>query len=226
MNYYAVERSTFLTHHGILGQKWGIRRYQNKDGSLTAAGRKHYKKVSDKNYTSMLKAYKVRENAKQLTAASRKLDAARDVLIKDNEEYFERARKNPKQFQEDVKKAMDLYIDEDELRELAQMELDEVIKEGKDLKDSWIANKAYHIHTATDPDYLRKYTPFIQSMTELNTLSKALAIQAYDKAGPKAMRKWSQEGSAGNPDGGSKSTRDDDIDMLAYLMKEEAKKSK
>lgn len=225
MNYYAVERSAFLSHHGILGQKWGIRRYQNKDGSLTAAGRKHYKKVSDKNYASMLKAYKVRENAKQLTAASKKLDAARDVLIKDNEEYFERARQNPKQFQEDVKKAMDLYIDEDELRELAQMELDEVIKEGKDLKDSWIANKAYHIHTATDPDYLRKYTPFIQSMTELNTLSKALAIQAYDKAGPKAMRKWSQ-GDAGNPGGDSKSTRDDDIDMLAYLMKEEAKKSK
>lgn len=27
-----------LTHHGIKGQKWGVRRYQNKDGSYTAAG--------------------------------------------------------------------------------------------------------------------------------------------------------------------------------------------
>jgi len=29
-----------LEHHGVLGQKWGIRRYQNKDGSLTAEGKK------------------------------------------------------------------------------------------------------------------------------------------------------------------------------------------
>lgn len=31
-----------LYHHGILGQKWGVRRYQNKDGSLTAAGKRKY----------------------------------------------------------------------------------------------------------------------------------------------------------------------------------------
>lgn len=31
-----------LEHHGILGQKWGIRRYQNEDGSLTEAGKRRY----------------------------------------------------------------------------------------------------------------------------------------------------------------------------------------
>ena len=31
-----------LYHWGIKGMKWGVRRYQNKDGTLTAAGKKHY----------------------------------------------------------------------------------------------------------------------------------------------------------------------------------------
>ena len=37
-----------LTHHGIKGMKWGVRRYQNKDGSLTDAGKKRmYKEMFD-----------------------------------------------------------------------------------------------------------------------------------------------------------------------------------
>ena len=33
-------QETYLTHHGIKGQKWGVRRFQNADGTLTAAGKK------------------------------------------------------------------------------------------------------------------------------------------------------------------------------------------
>lgn len=33
-----------LTHHGIKGQKWGVRRFQNSDGTRTNAGKKRYSK--------------------------------------------------------------------------------------------------------------------------------------------------------------------------------------
>lgn len=42
MNYIPYEQQDFLIHYGIEGQRWGIRRYQNPDGSLTDAGRKRY----------------------------------------------------------------------------------------------------------------------------------------------------------------------------------------
>lgn len=38
----------FFAHHGIKGQKWGIRRWQNLDGSLTEAGRKRYAKAKER----------------------------------------------------------------------------------------------------------------------------------------------------------------------------------
>lgn len=46
-NYKVVYSSDYLAHHGILGQKWGVRRFQNADGSLTPKGKMRYKVNED-----------------------------------------------------------------------------------------------------------------------------------------------------------------------------------
>ena len=47
--YYYEE---YLMHHGVKGMKWGVRRYQNADGTLTDTGKKRQAKIDqrDENY--------------------------------------------------------------------------------------------------------------------------------------------------------------------------------
>lgn len=45
MSRYGIIIHSELAHHGILGMKWGIRRYQNADGSLTESGKRRYRKL-------------------------------------------------------------------------------------------------------------------------------------------------------------------------------------
>lgn len=73
-----VVYSDELCHYGIRGMRWGIRRYQNPDGSLTAAGKKRKKlsadgmnHLSEKSRRSKLTNEQTIDELKKLTAPSR-----------------------------------------------------------------------------------------------------------------------------------------------------------
>lgn len=66
MTKWICTRSDELYHHGIKGQKWGVRRFQNKDGSLTPAGEKRY---GDSNL--------VNQTPKQETKKSNSIDGTK-----------------------------------------------------------------------------------------------------------------------------------------------------
>lgn len=67
-----------LNHHGIPGMKWGVRRYQNRDGSLTAIGKKKRKKAID--YLDKIGAIKRDESTTESTKPKTVKDMTDDEL--------------------------------------------------------------------------------------------------------------------------------------------------
>ena len=82
-----------LKHHGILGMKWGVRRFQNEDGTWTAAGKKrrssndkNWKKDVRKTYRDSINAYSKSHKISFRTSPAYK-DAANEAYSKVSEQY-------------------------------------------------------------------------------------------------------------------------------------------
>lgn len=79
------EMDNELYHHGVKGQKWGVRRYQNKDGSLTAEGKVHYSKLG-KNYIDE----NLQKKVKTADTGEKYINAA-DVFMEDKDSPYKTA---------------------------------------------------------------------------------------------------------------------------------------
>lgn len=70
-----------LYHHGVKGQKWGIRRYQNKNGSLTALGEKRMARLNARKTADDLKA---KRKERKLAEEKAKQDMKQDALDRES----------------------------------------------------------------------------------------------------------------------------------------------
>lgn len=96
--------SNYLCHHGILGMKWGVRRYQNEDGSLTAEGKRRYDKLqslADKKSSRLSKyeAQNLKSAEKLRKHYQDKADMIAKKLINEGEHTNERLLKKMKKYQ-------------------------------------------------------------------------------------------------------------------------------
>ena len=69
-----------LYHHGVKGQKWGVRRYQKKDGSLTSLGKIKYR--TDKDFKRSYDRNEALKKARQAKAEKRQHEAERAQVVR------------------------------------------------------------------------------------------------------------------------------------------------
>lgn len=122
-----------LYHHGVLGMKWGIRRYQNKDGSLTNAGKKRYDKMSPDKLNKTLKkeVRKTRSKSGERTGWSNKFiwnNTIGENSKQATTSYIKKMKQIDNKYNNEVKKLEKSYINK-------KISYDDGIKKVEDIYD-------------------------------------------------------------------------------------------
>ena len=122
-----------LEHHGILGMHWGIRRFQNRDGSLTPAGKKRLKR-----YNEYTKGHSEDFTIKKNTTATRVVGGL-DSEYKNDPEYKKYYYQGIKERKQKEKELDTKYVSVDNVRNSGRTN-------GKEYYMSWFSDSGW------DPD--------------------------------------------------------------------------
>lgn len=154
-----------LYHHGVKGQRWGIRRYQNKDGSLTAYGKKRYAKELAKLEAEKKRVRQYEQTAKKMSKLDdmrKDLDERKKALKPDDgpepvkQQKVQSApqkRKLSELSNEEIQAKIDRMNLENKYKELAQARIDAVSKKevskGRKFAEEVLTNAGKNIATQT-----------------------------------------------------------------------------
>lgn len=125
-----------LYHFGIKGMKWGVRRYQNKDGSLTPKGKKHYGDMSDDKLQKSL--YKQVKKARSDQSNWSNKWNVNNTIGKNSKTVQDRYREDLQKYHssDEYKRAMKKMSELDEKAEKGTIDLDQYNKQYKKIRKS------------------------------------------------------------------------------------------
>lgn len=196
MDYYAVYyNNQNLKHHGVLGQRWGKRRYQNADGTLTSAGKKRYgyydKKLAKANAAVESKSTKLSYKAEKYEKK------AVNAAMKANKKIFTtkvaKAKNAAKSVKYEAKAAKyrtknSKLLDKQQSRQAVinnmarklGMSTNTLDSLAKSTKNTYSTEAKTYLKTVSNQNkYISAYKKYLNDRTETNKASSDAALNAF-----------------------------------------------
>ncbi len=177
------ESENYLQHHGILGQKWGVRRFQNGDGTLTPAGRSRYDvgEATEKTKKDHPDQYDRAARRQHAENVKRNRFHAGKAIEKERQEYekaeFDKMADKSRKYKE-AKDKRELIRDVEPQNEEQARRFHEVKKEFKEEKQRLSEEARRKSREMIEKKYGNKALSDIDYYTDKSTKQKAVGLIA------------------------------------------------
>lgn len=195
LTYYhqnGLEKSNYLEQHGIKGQKWGVRRYQNPDGSLTKAGEARYAREKSKTRYKITAKSPFEKQREKLAAKEQRMTEKEEIIRRKNQLKERQANlKNQGKSQQTIQKENKIDTSKKKsAKDLTDQELREFVSRYE------LEKKYNQIINSSET---KKGSAFVKDMVKK---SASIVAQKYTtkamEAAVEAMLKRARRGSSGS----------------------------